>query len=118
MAQVLQNLVVNGLRYNKSKRPRVVIRTETAAEGKCRIIVSDNGIGIENRYIDEIFRPLIRLHTNAEYPGTGLGLTITRKAVLAQGGDIWCESIPGQGSQFTIELAASAPDSPATTQAA
>lgn len=117
MTQVLQNLVVNGLRYNESRRPRVSIRAETSGDGKCRIIVSDNGIGIESRYIDEIFRPLVRLHTSAEYPGTGLGLSITRKAVLAQGGRIWCQSALGQGSEFTVELNASAPDFPSNDEA-
>jgi signal transduction histidine kinase len=109
LAQALQNLVVNGLRYNRSAKPCVTLRVEEAPEGKRRLRIRDNGIGIEERYTSEIFKPLMRLHNSSEYPGTGLGLTITRKAVLAQGGTIWCRSELGAGSEFFIELCASAP---------
>lgn len=104
LTQVLQNLVVNGLLYNTNERPRVVLRVDTNEEGVCRLRLQDNGIGIEEKYLDDIFKPLMRLHASSEFPGTGLGLTITRKAVLAQGGKIWCESKLGQGSEFVVEL--------------
>ena len=104
LTQVLQNLVVNGLLYNTNERPRVVLRVDTSVEGVCRLRLQDNGIGIEARYLDDIFKPLMRLHASSEFPGTGLGLTITRKAVLAQGGKIWCESKVGEGSEFVVEL--------------
>jgi signal transduction histidine kinase len=57
-------------------------------------------------YLSEIFKPLVRLHNSSEYPGSGLGLTLARKAILAQDGDIWCESEPGHGSVFHISLPA------------
>ena len=60
--------------------------------------IADNGVGIESEYLAEIFKPLVRLHNASEYPGTGLGLTLARKAVLAQKGSIWCVSIPGHGA--------------------
>jgi len=103
MNQVLQNLVVNGLKYNRSAQPRVEI--SVALQGDHWVIaVRDNGIGIEAEYLSEIFRPLIRLHTSAEYAGSGLGLTLARKAVVAQKGAIWCDSAPGEGSVFHVRL--------------
>jgi signal transduction histidine kinase len=103
MRQVLQNLVVNGLKYNRSPRPTVTISAETRLND-CVISVKDNGIGIEAQYLDEIFKPLARLHTNAEFSGAGLGLTLARKAILAQGGAIWCKSKPGEGAEFFVRV--------------
>ena len=68
--QVLQNLIVNGLNYNRSAVPRVELTTRREAESWL-IEMSDNGIGIAPEYLAEIFKPLIRLHSAKEYPGTG-----------------------------------------------
>jgi signal transduction histidine kinase len=109
MIQVLQNLVVNGLRYNRSRRP--LVELSAVREDGCWVIaLRDNGVGIEADYLTEIFNPLVRLHNAAEYPGAGLGLTLARKAVSAQSGTIWCESVLGLGSVFRVRLPA-APDS-------
>jgi signal transduction histidine kinase len=105
MIQVLQNLVVNGLHYNRSPRPRVELTVERDG-ASWTIAVRDNGIGIEPQYLSEIFKPLIRLHAASEYSGSGLGLTLARKAMLAQHGEIWCDSTPGEGSVFQIRLPA------------
>ena len=69
MTQVLQNLVINGLRYNRSPAPRVELTTRRG-DGHYTIDIRDNGVGIEADYLAEIFKPLVRLHTAAEYPGT------------------------------------------------
>lgn len=103
MIQVAQNLIVNGLKYNTSEVPTLEV-TYSASPEWCTLKFEDNGIGIEPAYIQEIFKPLIRLHTNSEYSGTGLGLTLAKKAVLAQSGTIWCESEVGIGSQFQVKL--------------
>ncbi|HWE44561.1 MAG TPA: ATP-binding protein [Caulobacteraceae bacterium] len=105
MTQVFQNLIVNGLHYNKSKSPRVELIVKQQDRG-WTIAVKDNGIGIEQRFVTEIFDPLIRLHTAKEYSGTGLGLTLARKAIHAQKGTIWCESEPGKGSTFFVRAPA------------
>jgi signal transduction histidine kinase len=103
LIQVLQNLIVNGLHYNKSAVPRAEVSAQ--GDGESWVIeVRDNGIGIAAEYLTEIFKPLIRLHTASEYPGSGLGLTLARKAVLSQKGEIWCESTPGQGTVFHVRL--------------
>jgi hypothetical protein len=103
LIQVLQNLVMNGLQYNRSLVPRVEVRTRARADHWV-IEVKDNGLGIEPEYLADIFKPLVRLHTAAEYAGSGLGLTLARKAVVAQKGVIWCESTPGLGSVFHVRL--------------
>ena len=103
MTQVLQNLIMNGLTYNRSAIPRVEVTTRRRA-GHHVIDIQDNGVGIEAEYLADIFKPLVRLHTAAEFPGSGLGLTLARKAAMAQNGSIWCESTPGDGSIFHIRL--------------
>jgi signal transduction histidine kinase len=105
MIQVLQNLVVNGLHYNRSAVPRVEMTARLDA-GSWTIDISDNGIGIAAEYLAEIFKPLIRLHAASEFSGSGLGLTLARKAILAQRGEIWCDSELGRGSVFHITLRA------------
>jgi len=103
MIQVLQNLIVNGVHYNRSAVPRVEVAARR--EGANWILdVSDNGIGIATDYLAEIFKPLVRLHTASEYSGSGLGLTLARKAIVAQKGEIWCESTPGHGTVFHVRL--------------
>jgi len=105
MTQVIQNLIVNGLTYNTSVKPRIEVTVDQGID-HCYIAVEDNGIGIGEEYIADIFKPLVRLHTSSEYAGSGLGLTLARKAILAQGGQIWCKSTPGAGSVFHIRAAA------------
>jgi signal transduction histidine kinase len=105
LIQVLQNLIVNGLHYNSSAVPRVEVSAR--GDGESWVMeVRDNGIGIAPEYLTEIFKPLLRLHTAKEYSGSGLGLTLARKAILAQKGEIWCESSPGQGAVFQVRLPA------------
>jgi signal transduction histidine kinase len=102
MIQVIQNLVMNGLTYNRSESPRVEISGEIE-DDRCLVAVRDNGIGIEPQFLTEIFNPLKRLHPASEYPGTGLGLTLARKAIVQQGGKIWCESEVGKGTTFYLD---------------
>jgi signal transduction histidine kinase len=108
MIQVLQNLIVNGLRYNTSAVPRVEVDAQREPRSWL-LSVRDNGIGIEPEYLTEIFKPLVRLHSHKEYPGSGLGLTLARKAVHAQNGEIWCESALSRGSVFRIRIPISEP---------
>lgn len=109
LIQVLQNLVFNGLQYNRSATPCVALSARRCDEDWV-IEVRDNGLGVEAEYLSEIFKPLVRLHNGSEYAGSGLGLTLARKAVLAQGGDIWCESVLGAGSVFHVRLAVARAD--------
>ncbi|MDB5470528.1 MAG: Phytochrome, two-component sensor histidine kinase [Caulobacter sp.] len=105
LIQILENLVINGLTYNRSAVPRVEVAARPSGEDWI-VEVRDNGIGVDAEYLAEIFNPLVRLHTSAEYAGSGLGLTLARKAVLAQAGAIWCASDLGEGSVFHLRLPA------------
>ena len=99
MAQVFQNLIGNALKYRSPGEVRIH-GTATREDGMWRITVTDNGIGIDPQYHDEIFVMLRRLHTRQEYPGTGMGLAISKKHIEAAGGRIGVESSPGNGATF------------------
>jgi PAS domain S-box-containing protein len=103
-SQLLQNLVGNALKYTaRDIRPR--IQVSAVEQGEFWLFtVADNGIGIEDRYLERIFAPFKRLHGKGEYSGTGIGLAICRKVVEGHGGRIWAESVPGEGSRFLFTL--------------
>lgn len=107
LMQLLQNLVANGIKYNMTAAPRVHIAAQETADS-VRIEVSDNGIGIEPQYLEEVFQPFRRLHSAEEYSGSGLGLATCRRIAERHGGRIGCRSTPGEGTVFTVELPVSA----------
>jgi PAS domain S-box-containing protein len=116
ITQLLTNLIANGLKYNQSPQPSVVIAAASAPDSSHAVVVSvrDNGIGIEPAFHDQIFGMFRRLHQPDEYEGTGAGLAICKKIVEAHGGRIWVESQPGHGATFFFTLPdASMPDLPA-----
>ncbi|MBI4876754.1 MAG: PAS domain S-box protein [Acidobacteria bacterium] len=111
MAQLLQNLIGNALKFHRpDEPPRVRIHCppepgpETAGRRNCRIAVEDNGIGFDEKYLDRIFQVFQRLHGRGEYEGTGVGLAICRNIVERHGGAITARSSPGQGASFIVTL--------------
>jgi len=110
ITQLLQNLIINAVRYSKNSRAPIVKisgRKATSKESKklyCEVRVEDNGIGFDMKYLDRIFQPFERLHGRSEYEGTGMGLAICRKIVERHGGTITAESQPGKGSTFIVTL--------------
>ncbi len=104
LTQVFQNLIGNAIKFRGENSPCVHINAEIF-EGSWRIAISDNGIGIEPQYFERIFLVFQRLHTRREYPGTGIGLSLCKKIIERHGGQIWVESLPGQGSTFYFSLA-------------
>jgi signal transduction histidine kinase len=102
--QVLRNLLRNAVKFVAvGVRPEVQISAQEVDGNHVRISVRDNGIGIEPRFHERIFRVFERLTANA-YPGTGIGLAIVQKGVERMGGRVGVDSTPGQGSIFWIEL--------------
>lgn len=107
IGQLLTNLVSNGLKYNTSDTPEVVVGTAASATpGEVVVFVRDNGIGIAAEHHAEIFRIFRRLHHRDKFEGTGAGLAICKKIVESHGGRIWVESTPGQGATFYFTLPA------------
>ena len=103
--QVFQNLIANAMKFQNGGSPAIHISAQRRG-GQWVFAVRDNGIGIEPRHLDRIFRIFERLHTPEEYPGSGIGLAVTRKIVERHGGTMWVESQPGAGSTFYFSAAA------------
>jgi light-regulated signal transduction histidine kinase (bacteriophytochrome) len=99
----LRNLLGNALKFSAHARPPRIDITCTNENGKHVIRVGDNGIGFDMRHHDRIFDIFQRLHRSEEYPGTGIGLAIVRKAAQRMGGRCWGESSPGKGATFYLE---------------
>ena len=103
LARLFQNLVGNGLKYRAKEAPRVHV----SASRKNRewvFSVRDNGIGIEAAHHERVFTIFQRLHTAREYPGTGIGLSVSKKIVEYHKGRIWVESELGKGSTFYFTI--------------
>ena len=107
--QIFYNLANNGFKFNRSSIKRVEIGLATERDGKYELFVRDNGIGIDPRYHDRIFKMFKRLHTHKEFEGTGIGLAIVRKAIAKLNGSVRVESEAGQGSLFFIALPRATP---------
>ena len=103
LTQVFHNLISNGIKFNKSEPPKIHVSAHKSGH-EWVFSVKDNGIGIDDRYIERVFAIFERLHRRSEYEGTGMGLAITKKIVERHGGRIWIESRLGSGSTiyFTI----------------
>jgi two-component system, chemotaxis family, CheB/CheR fusion protein len=107
MRQLLQNLIGNALKYRRQEtKPSVKVYGEAQEDGGAsrRILVEDNGIGFDEKYLDRIFTVFQRLHGRVEYEGTGIGLAVCRKIVERHGGSITARSAPQKGATFVVTL--------------
>lgn len=112
LVQVMANLVSNGVKFVTPGTSPLVFVSSEKRERSIRLWVEDNGIGIAPEFQERIFGVFERLHREEEYPGTGIGLAIVRKAVERMGGRSGVESSLGRGSKFWIELPEAAPALP------
>ncbi|MFH1498269.1 MAG: ATP-binding protein, partial [Verrucomicrobiota bacterium] len=101
---VLRNLIDNALKFTRSADRPVISVSATRSPDKVVLCVRDNGIGFDMKFIDRIFDIFQRLHRAEDYPGTGIGLAIVRKAMERMQGRVWAESAPGGGAAFFLEL--------------
>ncbi len=104
MTQLFLNLITNGIKYRSEKDPVVRVTSKELGNDYWQFSVSDNGIGIEEKYYDKLFVIFQRLHTRKEYKGTGIGLALCKKIVENNGGRIWLESKVDVGTTFYFTL--------------
>lgn len=105
LAQLMDNMIGNGLKYHGDKPPHVHISAQRS-EGMWTFCVRDNGIGIDPQHAEKIFEVFQRLHHKNEYPGTGIGLAVCRRIVARHGGRIWVDSSLSLGSTFHFTIPA------------
>jgi light-regulated signal transduction histidine kinase (bacteriophytochrome) len=102
----LDNLIGNAWKFTR-KRPRTRIEFgSTQADGQTAYFVRDNGVGFDMAYADKLFDGFQRLHSPAEYEGTGIGLTTVQRIIGRHGGRIWADSAVDQGATFYFTLSA------------
>lgn len=104
IGQLLQNLIENALKYQRSGTIPQVHLSAQPQEKNWIFSCHDNGIGIESDFFEQIFYAFKRLHSQAQYAGTGIGLAVCKKIVQRHGGNIWVESTYGKGSTFYFSL--------------
>jgi signal transduction histidine kinase len=102
LVQVLQNLLSNSIKYRSEAPPSIQIR-EAGTSNEWIFCVADNGVGFEQSQAETVFGVFQRLH-GRNYPGTGIGLAICRRIIERNGGRMWAESSPGEGSKFYFSL--------------
>jgi signal transduction histidine kinase len=104
LGMALRNLVANAIKFSSAARPpRLTVSAQLTARD-ILFKVEDNGIGFEMKFADQIFEIFTRLGRTDDFPGSGVGLALVRKAVQRMGGRVWAESSPGRGAAFFIEI--------------
>jgi signal transduction histidine kinase/DNA-binding response OmpR family regulator len=102
--QVMQNLLGNAVKFTGSREIGVIEVGGRTADRENIYYVKDNGVGFDERYATNLFRPFQRLHICAEYEGTGIGLAIVKRIIQRHGGRVWAEGKVGEGATFFFSL--------------
>ena len=100
---VFQNLIANAIKFRRAELSRIHVSAQNRGH-EWVFAVRDNGIGIAPQHAERVFVIFQRLHTRAEYPGTGIGLAVCKRIVERHSGKIWFESEPGHGTTFFFSL--------------
>ncbi|HEY3364314.1 MAG TPA: GAF domain-containing protein [Symbiobacteriaceae bacterium] len=101
---LLENLIGNAWKFTAHNPQARIEFGQTLVEGKPAFFVRDNGVGFKMDYADKLFLPFQRLHSDKEFPGTGIGLATVQRIILRHGGNIRAEAVPGQGATFYFTL--------------
>jgi light-regulated signal transduction histidine kinase (bacteriophytochrome) len=104
MMGLLQNLIANAIKFCRPGESPKIHVSATNTDSEWTFSVADNGIGISEEQLERIFQMFHRLHSEQEYPGTGIGLAISKKIVERHGGRIWVESEEGKGATFYFTI--------------
>jgi light-regulated signal transduction histidine kinase (bacteriophytochrome) len=108
----LENLLGNAWKFTSQRLGAIIEFGTTEHTGKPAYFVRDNGVGFDMAYVDKLFNPFQRLHKQAEFPGTGIGLAIVQRIIQRHGGCIWAEAVVGQGATFYFTLPGTESSSP------
>ena len=100
----LENLLGNAWKFTGNQPDTVIEFGATQYEGQLTYYIRDNGVGFDMTYMDKLFSPFQRLHTVAEFPGTGIGLATVQRIIHRHGGKIWAEGETGKGATFYFTL--------------
>jgi light-regulated signal transduction histidine kinase (bacteriophytochrome) len=102
MHQLFQNLIENSIKYRKKTvPPRILVNGESTRHA-VEVVVKDNGMGFDQKHAEDIFKPFVRLHEQADCKGDGMGLALCRKILSAQGGRVIARSRVGEGTTFVL----------------
>ncbi|PSB50987.1 PAS domain-containing sensor histidine kinase [filamentous cyanobacterium Phorm 6] len=101
LQQVFSNLISNAVKFSRGRNPATIV-IDCLPDGT--IFVKDNGVGFSMEYADRLFGAFVRLHSQREFEGTGIGLAIVWRIIHRHGGTIWAESLPNQGATFYFKL--------------
>lgn len=104
MEAIIRNLIQNAILYSKEGIPPKIEISSKKLDNEVTIEVADNGIGIPEKDLENIFKMFYRLHSPKTHKGSGLGLSIVKKCVEMMNGKVWAESKVGEGSKFIIKL--------------
>ena len=107
---VLAHLLDNVLKFRSPERPPQVEVSARRQGQWVQVTVEDNGIGIEERHLEQVFTIFQRLHSREQYAGNGIGLPLVRKIVERHGGQVTLDSVPGQGTRVVFTLRAATDD--------
>ena len=100
----LHNLISNAWKFTANRDNAEIVFNSKQEDNEIVYCLCDNGVGFDMAYADKLFKPFNRLHSEAEFPGTGVGLATVQRIILRHGGQIWAEGAPEKGACFYFSL--------------
>ncbi len=104
LSQLYLKLIGNAIKFAKAGEAPEILLTAQKSGNEWTFGVKDNGIGIDRKHANQVFKPFRRLHARGDFEGTGIGLAICRRAVERHGGRVWVESRPDGGAHFKFTM--------------